>query len=161
VAEYPKRVKETTMSMRMTRRTAAAALAIALGCGVVAGCSDPVAEATLSDAAKVQEIEGQPSRITLLGKAGERLGVTTVAMSAGAKTGQMTVPESAVLYDADGQTFVYTNPEGSLFVRADVTVVDIAGGKATLSAGPPVGTKVVTVGAAELFGVESGLGGGH
>lgn len=149
------------MSMRMTRRTAATALAIALGCGVVTGCSQPVAEATLSDAAKVEEVAGQPSRITLVGKAAERLGVTTAAMAAGASAGQMTVPESAILYDADGQPFVYTNPEASLFVRADVTVLDMTGGKVTLSAGPPVGTKIVTVGAAELFGVETGLGGGH
>jgi hypothetical protein len=43
-------------------------------------------------------------------------------------------------------------------VRAEVTVVEIADDKASLSAGPPPGTAVVTVGAAELFGVETGLG---
>jgi multidrug efflux pump subunit AcrA (membrane-fusion protein) len=68
------------------------------------------------------------------------------------------VPESAILYDPDGQTFVFTNPKDSVFVRAEVTVVEIADGQASLSAGPPAGTAVVTVGAAELFGVETGLG---
>ena len=149
------------MSMRMTRRAAAAVLAVALGGGVLSACSEPLAEATLADAAKVEEADGKPTKITLLGQAAERLGLTTVAMAAGTSGGQMTVPDSAILYDADGQTFVYTNPAGSEFVRADVTVVTIAADKATLSAGPPVGTKIVTIGAAELFGVETGLGGGH
>lgn len=148
------------MSMRMTRRAAATALAVVLGSGVLAACSEPVAEATAPEAAKVEESDGKPSRITLLGKAAERLDLTTVAMAAGT-AGRMSIPDSAILYDADGQTFVYTNPEGSVFLRADVTVVDIAAGKATLSSGPAVGTKIVTVGAAELFGVETGLGGGH
>jgi hypothetical protein len=42
-----------------------------------------------------------------------------------------------------------------------VTIDHVAQGTAYLDAGPEAGTKVVTVGAAELWGVETGVGGGH
>ena len=139
----------------------AAAVALALGAGVLTACSQPTAEAQGSDAAKVEEVAGQPARITLLGKASQRIGLTTEAVAAGADGAQDSVAESAILYDPDGQTFVYTSVAKDVFVRADVTVVSISGERAALSTGPAAGTTVVTVGAAELFGVETGLGGGH
>ena len=147
------------MSMHIGRRTAALTVALVLGGGALAGCSEPVAEAAAgSTAAKVEEIDGQPSRITLQGKAAQRLGLATQPVVAGRGAARLTVPESAILYDPDGQTFVFTNPRDSVYVRAEVTVVEIADGQASLSAGPPAGITVVTVGAAELFGVETGLG---
>ena len=143
------------MSMHIGRRTAALTVALVLGGGALAGCSEPVAEAAAgSSAAKVEEIDGQPSRITLQGKAAQRLGLATKPVLAGRGAARV----SAILYDPDGQTFVFTNPQDSVYVRAEVTVVEIADGQAALSAGPPAGTAVVTVGAAELFGVETGLG---
>jgi hypothetical protein len=71
------------------------------------------------------------------------------------------VPYSAVVYDADGKTWAYTNAEGLVFVRYEIVVDRIENNVAFLSGGPPVGTLVVTVGAAELWGVETGVGGGH
>jgi hypothetical protein len=68
------------------------------------------------------------------------------------------VPAAALLYDVDGDTWVYTNPEGRAYVRAEVKVVAIKADLATLSAGPPAGTAVVTVGVAEVFGAEIGVG---
>ncbi len=58
-----------------------------------------------------------------------------------------------------GQTWVYTSPETDVFVRAPVTLIDIDGGyEALLSDGPPIDTEVVTVGVAELYGSELGVG---
>jgi hypothetical protein len=48
-----------------------------------------------------------------------------------------------------------------VFVRHSISIDQINGNQAVLSAGPPSGTAVVTVGAAELFGTEVGIGGGH
>jgi hypothetical protein len=59
-----------------------------------------------------------------------------------------------VLYDTEGKTWTYTNPEPLVFVRHLVTIDHIDGDKAFLADGPPAGTKVVTVGAAELYGSE-------
>ena len=149
------------MVSRMPQRGVAVLLALGLaGACFLGGCRGAEAEASFEDPAKVEKVAGQPARITLAEKAVQRLGVETASMELGAG-GMLTVPVAAVLYDADGQTFVYTNPRPNVFVRADVTVAEIVDDTARLSAGPPAGAKVVTVAAAELFGVETGLGAAH
>jgi hypothetical protein len=88
--------------------------------------------------------------------AGQRVGVRLAAPGSGAP--KKVIPYSAVLYDASGDAWVYTSPEPLQFVRARVTIDRIDGDQAVLQEGPVAGTKVVTVGAAELFGAESGVG---
>jgi hypothetical protein len=68
------------------------------------------------------------------------------------------VPYEAVLYDEKGATWVYTNPSPLTFVRQAIQIDYIQGGLAVLSDGPPLGTALVIVGAAELFGAETGIG---
>lgn len=68
------------------------------------------------------------------------------------------VPYSAVIYDLHGDTWAYTSPEPLVFVRHSITVDYIEGDTAVLFDGPTAGTAVVTVGAAELLGVELGVG---
>ena len=68
------------------------------------------------------------------------------------------VPYAAVLYDAQGKTWVYTNPEPLVFVRQSIQIDTVVGDETRLLAGPPVGTAVVTVGGAELYGTEFGVG---
>lgn len=68
------------------------------------------------------------------------------------------VPYAALIYDARGAAWVYTNPSPFVFVRHPVAIVAIAGSEAILGNGPAVGTAVVTVGAAELYGTEFGVG---
>jgi hypothetical protein len=99
------------------------------------------------------------SLLTLSAKAAERLGIATGAVSAaGAGTA---IPYAALVYDKAGKTWVYTNPQGRDFIRQEIEVERIEGDLAFLSSGPPVGTAVVTVGTAELWGVDTGVGGGH
>lgn len=64
------------------------------------------------------------------------------------------VPYGAVYYDAKGITWVYVNPEPLGFERKRVRIERVVGNVALLEEGPPVGTAVVTVGAAMLYGVE-------
>jgi hypothetical protein len=68
------------------------------------------------------------------------------------------IPFAAVLYDAHGNTWVYTNPEPLVFVRQPIQIETIVGDEVLLIDGPPAGTAVVTVGGAELFGTEFGVG---
>jgi RND family efflux transporter MFP subunit len=70
----------------------------------------------------------------------------------------LVVPVAAILHDAYGGTWVYEAVEPGLYTRQRVSVVDILGDEAMLGAGPDPGTRVVTDGAAELFGVEFGAG---
>jgi len=68
------------------------------------------------------------------------------------------VPASAVLRDIHGGTWVYANTAPQKFTRQRIEVQFINDGLAVLSRGPGLGAKIVTAGAAELFGVEFGVG---
>jgi hypothetical protein len=69
------------------------------------------------------------------------------------------IPMTAVVYDPQGSSWTYTTPAPLTFLRVPVVIDHISGGTAYLTAGPPVGTAVVTVGAPELLGTEYGVGG--
>jgi hypothetical protein len=73
---------------------------------------------------------------------------------------QKIVPYAAVLYDLHGDAWVYTSLGPRAFVRAPIVVDYIEGDVAVLSEGPPADTEVVTDGASELYGAETGIGGG-
>ena len=111
--------------------------------------------------AYVELIEGtELSRVTLTQKAAERLDIQT----ADARdeqiggTARRVIPYSAVLYDAHGSAWAYTNPESLVYVRQAVTIERIDGDLAILTEGPAAGTKVVSVGGAMLYGTEYGVG---
>jgi hypothetical protein len=76
----------------------------------------------------------------------------------GSGTPQKVIPYSAVIYDARGKAWTYTNPEPLAFVRHPVTVESIQDGIAILKDGPATGTPVVTAGTPELLGVEQKFG---
>ena len=68
------------------------------------------------------------------------------------------VPYSSIIYDVAGKSWLYTNPEPLVYVRQQVTIERILGNLVVLSDGPEAGTAVVSVGAAELMGVEQKIG---
>jgi len=116
-----------------------------------------------NEPAKVEPLEGTDlKRVTLTPEASERLGIVTadvrLAQNLRARVLSKVVPYSSVLYDLNGDTWVYTNPENLTFVRAQIVIDYIEGDSAYLSEGPDVKTLVVTVGAAELYGTETGVG---
>lgn len=94
--------------------------------------------------------------VTLTEKAAERTGIETAAVEDGS-AGTLAVPYSAIWYDAKGGAFVYVVTAPLSYVRAPITVDRVEGDQAILSAGPSAGTEVVTQGAAELYGAETGL----
>ena len=68
------------------------------------------------------------------------------------------MPYTAVFYGLHGDTWTYTNPEPFTYVRHPIVIDFIDGERAVLAEGPSAGTEVVTVGALELYGTETGLG---
>jgi RND family efflux transporter MFP subunit len=66
------------------------------------------------------------------------------------------VPEAAVLYDIHGDAWVYQDMGNNTYVRKRVQIARHAGGQAVIARGIGEGVKVVTAGAAELFGTEFG-----
>lgn len=90
---------------------------------------------------------------------GQRVRVAVALSGSGAQ--RLVIPYAAVIYGLHGETWVYTNPSGLTYVRQPVEIDYIEGDLAVLSEGPSAGVQIVTVGASELFGAESGVGGGH
>lgn len=86
---------------------------------------------------------------------GQKMGVTLSERSA---EESLVVPWSAVLHDINGGTWVYENTAPQQYVRRRVEVRRVVDSLAVLARGPAVGAKVVTAGAAEIFGTEFGTG---
>jgi hypothetical protein len=101
---------------------------------------------------KLEPIEGTKlSRVILTEKAAQRIDVQTASVSGAV------IPYAAVIYDTEGNTWIYTNPESLVFVRQLIVVDRIEGDEAFLSQGLDSGTMVVTVGVSELYGAETGV----
>lgn len=70
----------------------------------------------------------------------------------------LVVPYSSILYDMYGGAWVYESVAPHVYVRQRVSLHHVLGDLAVLSRGPAAGAKVVSAGAAELFGTEFGVG---
>lgn len=137
---------------------------IGLAAFVLAGCSQGAVAGAISEDPPVRVEKNEAtgiSRLALSAKAAGRLGIATEPVAAAPAGRGMVLPYAAVIYDKDGATWAYTSPEALVYLRHAITVDRIVEDRAIVSAGPPVGTLVVTVGNAELWGVETGVGGGH
>ena len=137
----------------------AAVLTIAVGltlaaCGSSSGDDEPG-----GNAAKVERIAGSSLRkVTLTKDAARRIDLRTAAVTDGQDATRLQIPYGAVLYDPDGRTWAFVRMSGLSFARSSITIERIVGDSAVLTAGPPAGTDVVTVGATELYGAEIGVG---
>jgi hypothetical protein len=146
-----------TSQQPLRRLPLAAALSAALLFAVPA-CAQTTAAApaavSANDPAKVEKnAETGIAKLTLTEKGIERLDLQTDTVKAGTG-GTVLLPYAALLYDASGKTWVYTNPAPRVYQRAPITVTKVEGGVVTAAAGPAAGTTIVTVGAPELFGAE-------
>jgi len=143
--------------MQVKRWTMVAAVGAVL---VLAGCrEDKVAEKY--HPAKLEE-SGQEGimKVTLDARAAERIGLQTAAVREEmvGSTQRLVVPYGAIMYDPKGATWTFTNPQPLVYVRHKIVVENIEGDRVILSEGPPAGTVIVTVGAAELMGAEHKYG---
>lgn len=117
----------------------------------------PACGPTLERAEKInpvtlEEIEGTEfKRVILTEKAAERIDVQTASVRG------TVIPYAAVIYDTEGNTWIYTNPEPLVFVRQPIVVDRIEGDQAILSQGLDLDTIVVTLGVSELYGAETGV----
>lgn len=127
----------------------------------LAGCDKDVKSAGATTAKPVSATAAAPApsgpkRITLKDLETKRLGIELAEVT---KSGErLTMPYNALLYDPTGGEWAFANPEGNVYHRTALKVEAIEGDKVYLTSGPAVGTKVVTMGAAELYGIEFGVG---
>jgi hypothetical protein len=106
--------------------------------------------------------ESQPAKIIISERAEQRLGIRTVAVRAVPEAHgkrALAVPYSAVVYDADGNTWAFSAPAVRTYIRVPIQISSITGDVVQLSSGPKPGTQVVVVGAPELVGAEAGISG--
>ncbi|WP_225802229.1 efflux RND transporter permease subunit [Streptomyces sp. NK15101] len=161
---------------RRTRRRwaaglSAAGLLLAGGAGLSA-CADSnpssasAAEHTDNLPAQIEDVaEGKIPRLTLAEDVVERIHLTTEPLRQapldGAGPPQTLIPLSAVVYDPEGETFAFTNPEPHVYLRTPVELGQFGEDHAVVKSGIATGTPVVTVGAAELLGIEYETDGEH
>jgi hypothetical protein len=117
-------------------------------CAPAAPVEDEIKPVTL------EQITGTDlNRLTLTEDAAKRLDVQTAEVREA--DGKMVVPYASILYEANGNTWIYVNVAPLVYVRQAIVIDSINGDEAILSKGPDSGSTVVTVGAAELYGSES------
>jgi len=118
----------------------------------LAACGPKSATIEKINPSTLEEIEGSDlKRVILTQKAAERINLQTVPVSG------LVVPYSAVIYDTEGNTWIYTNPAPLTFVRASIVIDHIEGDQAFLSQGLESDAPIVTVGVAEIYGAETGV----
>ena len=148
----------------MNGRTRGAAALLALAGLGLSGCADAAtATATKPAPYKIEKEEGTSlTRVRIEQRVFDRVRIKTSTVREverfGGDTARKVVDYSAIVYEPKGDTAVYTNPSPLVFVRQPVKVDYIEGDVAVLADGPPAGTAVVTVGTAELLGMEFGVG---
>ena len=120
------------------------------------GCGGTPAPAP-PPASRLVPVAGTPGKIVLSATGAQRIGLQTVPARARPARAGVIVPASAIVYDSRGRTLVYVATAPLTFVSAPVTVVSMDGTQAVLSRGPHSGMPVVSVGAEELYGVQTGV----
>jgi multidrug efflux pump subunit AcrA (membrane-fusion protein) len=145
----------------MSRRLSYVSIRVLLPAGVaLTGCQGAAqgADAELAEAATVDAAEdGGPEVITLSGPAERRLGIETTTVAT--DPAGLVIPYAALVYASDGSTWVFVRKDPLTYQPAPVTVAGKTGDQVAITSGPPAGTEVVTVGAAELVGIQTGIDG--
>ena len=144
----------------LTTKVRLAVVGIAISAGLFAtACSDS-SDYVYIDPASTEEVGTDLWEVTLTERAAQRTGIETVEVSMRTVEGaeRLTIPYSAVMYHYDGTEWTYTVPSPLTYLRAAIEIDYIDGDLAVLNSGPNEGTEVVSVGAAELYGVEFGIG---
>jgi hypothetical protein len=153
----------------MRQRSLWTAAILLTACLALSGCKQAAEEETSSSGgATVANLDGTGlKQVTLTPEAAKRLAIRIVPLrqarvapaSGGPRSKLRTVaPYAALLYDVNGAAWLYTMPRPLTYVRQRVTVDYVDRDLAVLTAGPAVGTAIVTEGVAELYGTEIGVG---
>ena len=151
------------MGPERNRRFGAAAVAVItllVEATAVAGCGGDSAAVKNPAPYKLTPTDDGLNIVVLTPVALERLMIETAPVTEQTLNGTVytTVPYAALIYDNDGGTWVYLNPEPLTYVRAAVTVERIEGDTVYLSDGPKPGSQVAVTSVAELYGTDTGVG---
>jgi len=145
------------------RLRALAAGLIVIGAMSLSACKEVEEESAAGyEPSKLEAIKGKSEdfqRVTFTKEGAARVDLHTGTVSRG--EGHKVIPYEALIYNDEAKTFVYTSTKPRSYERAAITVDRITDDRVLLSKGPAVGTKVVTVGATEVYGAELDIAGSH
>jgi hypothetical protein len=142
---------------RPIRTIAVALLAVSPALAISACKEVEATESSHYEPAKLSAIkDSDVQRVTFTAVGAKRIGLEMGEVRA-SRRGPF-IPHASVIYDAEGKVFTYTSPKRLTFVRHEIVVDRIDGDRVLLTKGPSIGTKVVTVGAAEVLGSEFEVG---
>jgi hypothetical protein len=134
-------------------RLFASGLVVLAAALTVSACSEVESNLRETYPYKVEPIKGRDvQRVRMADETAALLPVETTTVRRAGK--RRIVPHEALIYNPDGDAFVYTKPAPETYVRAPVKVVRVDGEDAVLSDGPRAATTIVTTGAAELLATE-------
>jgi hypothetical protein len=147
----------------MPRPVTIAAAVLAAATVAISGCKEVESEsATGYEPAKLEEVKGagdELKRVIFTAEGAARTGLKTAPVRQEGR--HAVLPYEALIYDADGGTWVYTSTGPLTYLRQEVEVDHIDGDRVVLTKGPTAGTPVVTVGATEVYGTELEIAGSH
>jgi hypothetical protein len=149
------------MNRRTTLRKAVLSCVVVVAVATSAGCAEieSVTAEPYQPAALESTGPDKPARVILTEEAVDRVALQTTEVKALGE--DLTVDHAALVFDKAGKPWVFSVVGPRTYVRATVAIKEVQDNVVTLSAGPPAGTQVVTVGAIELWGAELGIAGKH
>ena len=147
----------------MHRFRRSVALPIVIAVAALAGCHGATSSAASGDgggpppSARMERTGPNGALSVVLTRLGaQRAGIATAAAGT-ASQGRAVVADSALLYQPDGSSVIYTVTGPLTYTLATVGVASIQGSQVYVTGLKP-GTTVVTVGGEELLGVQDGVG---
>jgi hypothetical protein len=149
------------MNSQTTLRRAVLGCVVAIAVATSAGCAEieSVTAEPYEPAALESTGPDKPARIILTDEAVDRVALQTTEVKPLGK--ELTVDHAALVFDKAGKPWVFTVVAPRTYLRAAIGIEEVQDNLVILSAGPPAGTQVVTVGAIELWGAELGIAGKH
>jgi hypothetical protein len=142
--------------MRPARPTLALALAMLALALSLSACTQVEEFESSYEPTSVRPVEGSEiGLVTFTAEAARRAGVQLATVSAAG--GRRAIPYAALIYDDEGDTYTYVSSKPLEYLRTPIEVARISGDRVLLEHGPPAGTRVVTVGAAEVYSAEFGV----
>jgi hypothetical protein len=149
------------MNSQTTLRRAVLGCVVAIAVATSAGCAEieSVTAEPYEPAALESTGPDKPARIILTDEAVDRVALQTTEVKPLGK--ELTVDHAALVFDKAGKPWVFTVVGPRTYLRAAIGIEEVQDNLVILSAGPPAGTQVVTVGAIELWGAELGIAGKH
>jgi hypothetical protein len=142
-------------------RLLVAGLGLLIACLPLSACAEVEQASTGGyEPAKLEPVGGgETKRVTFTKEGATRTGLQTTSVAR--RGDHLVVPYATLIYDSQGESYVYISPTPLTYLRVEVEVGRVERTRVLLTDGPPVGSEVVTVGAAEVYGAELDIAGGH